>query len=80
MEKTSAAGTEKGIVQEPGLKEIEEPAYRSSQKQKIIELGVMIGAGTIAGMMLGFALCGSLVNPEGMLGGALTGLIIYYFS
>ena len=80
MEKISAAETEKGMMQEPGIEEIEQSTHPLLQKQKRIELGVMVGAGTIAGMMLSFALCGSLVDPEGMLGGALTGLIIYYFS
>jgi hypothetical protein len=80
MEKIAAAETEKGMMPEPGLEEPEKSTHPSSKKQKRIELGVMVGAGTIAGMMLGFALCGSLTNLEGMLGGALTGLIIYYFS
>lgn len=80
MEKISAAETEKGILQEPGLDQIELSTHPPLQNQKKVELGLMVGAGTIAGMMLGFALCGSLANLEGALGGALTGLIIYYFS
>ena len=80
MKETSVVGSNEEAWEASPLADSEESAQPSPQSQKRIELVVMVGTGIIAGMMLSFALCGSLVNPGGMLGGGLTGLLINYLS
>jgi len=80
MENVSAASKVKEIKEAAGWQESQESQGLSSQKQRKIGLGIMLGTGIIVGMMIGFALSGSLFNSGGMLGGALAGLFIHYSS
>jgi hypothetical protein len=80
MENVSAITKETAMKEAARLKENQEPLKLSSQKPKKIGLGIMLGTGILVGMMISFALSGSLVNLGGMLGGALTGLFIHYSS
>jgi hypothetical protein len=80
MKEMQAVGSKEEAKESSPFKDTEESVRSSSQRQKMIELAVMVGTGMIAGMMLSFALCGSLVNLGGILGGGLTGLLINYLS
>lgn len=80
MENVSAVAKEKELEETVSLKEIQEPVNLSSPKPKKIGLGIMLVTGIVVGMMISVALCGSLLNPGGILGGALTGLLIHYSS
>lgn len=80
MEHTSAVPKEKDVNEAADLKEHQEPVRQFSPKPKKIGLIIMVGTGVVVGMMISIALGSSLIDPGGMLGGALTGLLIHYSS